>query len=70
MLFLIIMAVLSLTLGLSFFISEDFLKKMEKAMNRVVSGANTKTIKNRKVIGAILIVLSLVLFWIFVRYKI
>lgn len=70
MLFLGIMAILSLVLGVSFFISEDFLKKLEKAMNKVVTGANTKTLKNRKIIGTILIIMSAVLFWIFLHYKI
>lgn len=69
MYFLVIIAVISLILGAMFMVSEDVLRKLESSMNKVMLGANTEAIKNRKVIGVILIVLAIVLGMIYMHYN-
>ncbi len=69
MYFLIIIATVSLILGAMFMMSEDVLKKLENSMNKVMLGANTEAIKNRKAIGVVLIVLAIVLGMIYLRYS-
>jgi len=69
MYFLIAIALMSLLLGVMFMINEDVLKNIEKSMNKVMLGANTEAIKNRKVIGVVLIIMAVVLGCIYLRYS-
>ncbi|MFH1198886.1 MAG: hypothetical protein V1650_01830 [Candidatus Omnitrophota bacterium] len=69
MYFLVIIASMSLLLGVMFMVSEDVIRKLEKSMNTVMMGANTEAIKNRKGIGVVLIVLAILLSGIYLRYS-
>ncbi len=64
MFIIIIIAVIALIFGLLFLFSPQTLKKMNKKASHVVSKTDESFLKNRIAVGVILIVASLIMFYI------
>lgn len=69
MYFLIVIALMSLLLGVMFMINENVLKKFEQTMNKAMLGANNEAIKDRRIIGVVLLILGIVLGFIYLKYR-
>ena len=61
---IIIIAVIALIFGLLFLFSPQTLKKMNKKASQVISKTDESFLKNRITVGVILIIASLIMFYI------
>ena len=61
---IIIIAVIALIFGLLFLFSPQTLKKMNKTASQVISKTDESFLKNRIAVGVILIIASLIMFYI------
>ncbi|MBI5042506.1 MAG: hypothetical protein HZC10_01445 [Nitrospirae bacterium] len=64
---IILIAVIALIFGLLFLFSPQALKKMNKKASKVISKTDESFLKNRIAVGVILIVASLIMFYIGLR---
>lgn len=61
---ILLIAVIALIFGLLFLFSPQTLKKMNKKASQVISKTDESFLKNRVAVGVILIVASLIMFYI------
>jgi len=66
---ILLIAVIALIFGLLFLLSPQTLKKMNKKASQVVSKTDESFLKNRIAVGVILIVASLIMFYIGLKIK-
>lgn len=61
---ILLIAVIALIFGLLFLFSPQTLKKMNKKASQVISKTDESFLKNRVAVGVILIIASLIMFYI------
>jgi len=64
MLITLILGIASLALGIIFFMDQEALKKLEEIINRPIVWCKEYAYKCNKPIGAVLVILAIVLFYI------
>lgn len=64
MLVLVIIAVISLILGVFFLLNDKILEKITEAMNKVVIKNKLMSVKTKKIVGLLLIIFACALFMI------
>jgi hypothetical protein len=60
---IVILGLFTLFFGLLFMFSPNTLMKMNEGLNKMVQGVDTQAMRNRMVVGVVLIVLSLFFFY-------